>query len=79
MNRSDLQPGTVVRWRTGRTAGIGQYAGTDPDGNAIVRAWLPTRSKQITTPHDMLTVLHELDEDVHRAATIAGHIAAGLR
>lgn len=79
MNPSDLQPGTVVRWRTGRTAGIGQYAGTDPDGNAIVRAWLPTRSKVITTTPDMLTVLPDLTEDVQRAATVAGHIAAGLR
>lgn len=79
MNPTSIPAGTVVRWRTDRTCGIGQYHRTDPDGTCIVRAFLPTRSKEVRTTPDMLTPLPELTEDVARAATVAAHIAAGLR
>lgn len=79
MNASPIQPGTVVRWRTSRTAGVGQLERLDPDGTAIVRAWLPTRSHMIRTAVDRLTVLPELTEELQRATSVAAHIAAGLR
>lgn len=74
-----IEPGSAVRWRTTRTAGIGQYLRTDPDGTAIVRPFLPTLSKEIRTPTAMLTALPELTEHIRQAATVAAHIAAGLR
>lgn len=74
-----LEQGTVVRWRTSRTAGIGQLERIDPDGTAHVRAWLPTRSHTIRTAAGQLTVLPELTEEMRRATTAAGYIAAGLR
>ena len=79
MTRTDLQPGSVVRWRTARTAGIGQYVRSEPDGTAIVRAFLPTLSKEIRTPTAMLTPLPDLDAHIRQAASLAGRIAEGLR
>lgn len=72
------EPGAVVRWRTRSSIGIGQIADIAPDGSVTVRAWLPTRSKEITTTLDRITLLPALHEATRQATNTAALLAGGL-
>lgn len=63
--------GTVVLWRTARSAGVGQVVSFLTDGRVMIRPFLPTASKELFTSPELLVVLPDLSEAVTAAYNAA--------
>lgn len=55
-----LRVGSVVRWHSTRTAGLGQIAAVNAAGTVTVRTWLPARTVTVTVPTHAVTPLPHL-------------------
>lgn len=65
-----LSIGSVVRWRSTRTTGLGQIAALNPDSTVTVRTWLPSRTVTVTVPTDRVTPLPHLTTAITREASL---------
>lgn len=66
-----LRVGSVVRWHSTRTSGLGQIAAVNADDTVTVRTWLPARTVTVTVPTARVTPLPHLTTMVDQAAATA--------
>lgn len=76
---NQLPRGSVVRWRTSRTVGLGQIDRIDPDGTVTIRPWLPTKSKEVSTHIDRVVLLRELTSQLIAELDIVQSLEQGMR